>query len=63
MRPDDTAEVIRERLGVYEAQTAPVAEAYRERGLLQRVDGTRRHHLAIYAHQRLDLLIAARLGL
>jgi adenylate kinase len=39
VRPDDTAEVVRERLGVYEAQTAPVAEASRERGLLKRIDG------------------------
>lgn len=39
VRRDDTEEVIRERLGVYQSQTAPVAEAYRERGLLSRVDG------------------------
>lgn len=39
VRRDDSAEVISERLGVYEAQTAPVADAYRERGLLSRVDG------------------------
>jgi adenylate kinase len=39
VRRDDKAEVIRERLGVYQAQTAPVAEAYRERGLVSRIDG------------------------
>ena len=39
VRRDDTAEVITERLGVYQAQTAPVAGAYRERGILKHVDG------------------------
>jgi|SRR6516165_6351541 adenylate kinase len=38
-RPDDTEQVIRERLRVYAAQTVPVAEAYRQRGLLLEVDG------------------------
>ena len=38
-RPDDSEEVIRKRLKVYESQTLPVAEAYRERGLLARIDG------------------------
>ena len=39
-RPDDAEDVIRERLWVYLAQTLPVAEAYRERGLLVEVDGS-----------------------
>jgi adenylate kinase len=39
-RPDDTEEVIRERLRVYAEQTIPVAGAYRERGLLMQIDGT-----------------------
>ena len=39
-RPDDTEPVILERLEVFERQTRPVAEIYRERGLLQEVDGT-----------------------
>ncbi|HEX6853552.1 MAG TPA: nucleoside monophosphate kinase, partial [Candidatus Polarisedimenticolaceae bacterium] len=39
-RPDDTEEVIRERLRVYAAQTVPVAEAYGNRGLLLEIDGT-----------------------
>ena len=38
-RPDDTEAVIRDRLEVYENQTRPVAEAYRERGQLVEVDG------------------------
>jgi adenylate kinase len=38
-RPDDTEAVIRDRLAVYEVQTRPVAEAYRERGQLVEVDG------------------------
>jgi adenylate kinase len=36
---DDEESVVRERLRVYEEKTAPVAEYYRERGLLVRVDG------------------------
>lgn len=38
-RSDDTAEVIRHRLEVYAAQTAPLTDVYRERGLLVQVDG------------------------
>ena len=39
-RPDDTEPVILERLDVFDRQTLPVAQVYRERGLLQEVDGT-----------------------
>ncbi len=39
-RSDDTEEVIRERLRVYREQTLPIADAYRERGLLVNVEGT-----------------------
>ena len=39
-RSDDTEEVVRRRLEVYEQQTAPVAEYYDKRGLLSAVDGT-----------------------
>ncbi|MDO4791810.1 MAG: adenylate kinase [Buchananella hordeovulneris] len=38
-RADDTEPVIRRRLEVYAEQTAPLASAYRERGLLVQVDG------------------------
>lgn len=38
-RPDDTEEVIRERLQVYREQTLPIADAYKERGLLVNVEG------------------------
>jgi adenylate kinase len=38
-RPDDTEQVIRERMKVYAAQTLPVAEAYRADGVLVEVDG------------------------
>jgi adenylate kinase len=38
-RPDDTEQVIRERMKVYSDQTIPVAEAYRAKGLLVEVDG------------------------
>lgn len=38
-RPDDTEEVIRERLAVFETQTRPVADAYRAQGLLLEIDG------------------------
>ena len=38
-RADDTEEVIRRRLEVYEEQTAPLIELYASRGLLVEVDG------------------------
>ena len=39
-RSDDTEEVVRNRLRVYEEQTAPVVDYYAEKGLLTRVLGT-----------------------
>ena len=39
-RPDDTKSVILDRLEVYKNQTLPVVEVYRERGLLQEIDGS-----------------------
>ena len=39
-RPDDTEQVIRDRLEVYRSQTLPVADIYRDRGLLSEIDGT-----------------------
>jgi adenylate kinase len=38
-RPDDTEQVIRERMKVYADQTLPVAAAYRAKGLLIEIDG------------------------
>jgi len=38
-RQDDTEEVIARRLDIYDAETAPLAEAYAARGLLVGVDG------------------------
>ena len=38
-RSDDTAEAIERRLAVYEEQTAPLLDAYRERGILLDVVG------------------------
>jgi adenylate kinase len=38
-RADDTEDVIRHRLTVYDQETAPLAALYRERGLLHQVDG------------------------
>ncbi len=38
-RADDTEDVIRKRQSVYREQTAPLVEHYRERGLLESVDG------------------------
>jgi len=38
-RADDTEDVIRHRLDVYDQETAPLAAVYRERGLLSQVDG------------------------
>ncbi len=38
-RADDTEEVIRKRLEVYEENTAPLVDYYRDRGMLRAVDG------------------------
>jgi len=38
-RADDNEETIRERMNVYDAQTAPLLDHYRSRGLLREVDG------------------------
>lgn len=38
-RADDTVETLKKRLGVYHAQTAPVADYYRKKGMLKSVDG------------------------
>ena len=38
-RSDDTEDVIRRRLALYAAQTEPLLNVYRERGLLAEVDG------------------------
>ena len=38
-RPDDTEEVIRHRLDVYDAETAVVVDLYEDRGIVREVDG------------------------
>ena len=38
-RSDDNAETLRERLGVYHGQTAPILPFYRDRDMLKQVDG------------------------
>ena len=38
-RSDDSEDVIRHRLDVYEEQTQPLTDVYRSRGLLRQVDG------------------------
>lgn len=38
-RSDDTEEVIERRLAIYEEQTAPILDVYRERGIVLAVDG------------------------
>ncbi len=40
-REDDRLEVVSERIRVYLADTVPVVEYYRERGILREIDGTR----------------------
>ncbi len=39
-RDDDQVEVIQKRIGVYHAQTAPVAEYYRKKNILREIDAT-----------------------
>ena len=38
-RSDDTEEVVRNRLSVYKESTLPLAQFYRDRGILVEVDG------------------------
>ena len=38
-REDDKPETVRQRLAVYQAQTSPLVEFYRARGILQEVNG------------------------
>lgn len=38
-RADDTEEVIRERMAIYERETKPLSDVYESRGLLRKVDG------------------------
>lgn len=38
-RTDDTEEVIANRLGIYERETAPILDVYRERGVVDEIDG------------------------
>ena len=38
-RTDDTEEVIAHRLALYETETAPILDVYRERNLVERIDG------------------------
>ncbi len=40
VRPDDREEVVRKRLAVYQEQTRPLVEYYREKGLLREVDAS-----------------------
>jgi adenylate kinase len=49
-RPDDTEEVIRRRLVVYDQQTAPLIDYYQHKGVFKTIDGNRElaevtHHL------------------
>ncbi|PPI49443.1 adenylate kinase [Rathayibacter iranicus] len=39
-RADDDPEVVRNRIEVYERETAPLADVYDEQGLLARIDGS-----------------------
>jgi adenylate kinase len=39
-RDDDKPEVVRKRLEVYHAQTAPLVDYYEDKGILRRFDGT-----------------------
>lgn len=38
-RTDDTEEVIANRLAIYERETAPILEVYRDRGIVDTIDG------------------------
>jgi adenylate kinase len=53
-RPDDTEEVIRRRLVVYDEQTAPLIDYYQHKGIYREVDGDR--HLEAVT-QQLETLV------
>lgn len=38
-RTDDTEEAIAKRLSIYESETAPILDVYRERGVVDEIDG------------------------
>ncbi|NQS92495.1 MAG: adenylate kinase, partial [Chloroflexi bacterium] len=38
-REDDQPDTVRQRLAVYQAQTSPLIELYRSRGLLHKING------------------------
>ncbi len=38
-RTDDTDQVIANRLAIYERETAPILDVYRERGIVEEIDG------------------------
>ena len=38
-RADDNEEAIAKRLAIYESETAPIIDVYRERGIVDAVDG------------------------
>jgi len=38
-RADDNAESIAKRLAIYESETAPILDVYRERGIVDQIDG------------------------
>jgi adenylate kinase len=58
-RPDDTAEVVKQRLDAYHRQTAPLEAYYRREGTLAEVDGTREVD-AVFAE--LSEVVRRRLG-
>jgi adenylate kinase len=54
-RPDDTEEVIRRRLVIYDEQTAPLIDYYQQKGVFREVDGDR--ELAEVTHHLTSLLV------
>lgn len=56
-RSDDKRETVEARLSVYEQQTAPLVDYYRQRGLLSELDGSGRIE---EVHQRLMELLSAK---
>jgi adenylate kinase len=53
-RPDDTEDVIRHRLVVYQEQTTPLIDYYQRKGIFRDVDGDR--ELAAVTQQLTDLM-------
>ncbi|KAA5603615.1 adenylate kinase [Blastochloris sulfoviridis] len=60
VRPDDNPEALKQRLSAYTAQTAPLSDYYRTKGLLKEIDGMKTIDEVTEAIGRVLGVVAAR---